>query len=158
MVTICITVLAFRKHSCSCIVPFKTPTAHWIHFKTSRVIQETICTCALVQWACSRRYSRCKLGTKNGLIFHSSAAANIVSLLKYAVLPAAAGECTVIVEYTASFNPSYIFGNVRECSQDLQAVCGYETWPRAWRWFNSRLSSTPDFLMPRINYNKAAAS
>lgn len=36
---------------------------------------------------------------------------------------------SVIVEYTTSFNPSYIFWNVRECSQDLQAVCGEDLAP-----------------------------
>lgn len=74
--------------------------------------------------ACGKRvpsnYKHCKLGTKNSLIFRS-AAANIVSLLKYAVLPAGSA---VIVEYIASFNPTHILWNVRERSRDLRRTPG----------------------------------
>lgn len=61
-------------------------------------------------------YKHCKLGTKNRLIFHLGAA-NTVSFLKYAVLPVG---YAVIVEYIASFNPTYILWNVRERSRDLR--------------------------------------
>lgn len=74
--------------------------------------------------ACGERfpsnYKHYKLGTKNSLIFHPGAA-NIVSLLKYAVLPAG---YTVIVEYIASFNPptsSGMFENATEICGELLA-------------------------------------